>query len=44
MAVLILGGRAPEYLRHQEQVLELVRRFHGAGKWIFAICVTEPAK
>jgi protease I len=37
-AVLILGGRAPEYLRNDARVLEIVRAFDEAGKWIFAIC------
>ncbi|MBI4875927.1 MAG: DJ-1/PfpI family protein [Acidobacteria bacterium] len=37
-AILILGGRAPEYLRHDARLLELVRTFHTAGKWVFAIC------
>jgi protease I len=37
-AVLILGGRAPEYLRHDARVLALVRGFHASGKWVFAIC------
>jgi protease I len=37
-AVLILGGRAPEYLRNDARVLEIVRAFDQAGKWIFAIC------
>jgi protease I len=37
-AVLVLGGRAPEYLRHDPRVLDLVRAFHDAGKWVFAIC------
>ncbi|MGA2599261.1 MAG: DJ-1/PfpI family protein [Bryobacteraceae bacterium] len=37
-AVLILGGRAPEYLRNNARVLEIVREFEHAGKWIFAIC------
>jgi protease I len=34
----IPGGRAPEYLRLDEQVLELVRAFNDAGKPIAAIC------
>jgi len=38
VAVLILGGRAPEYLRDNEQVLEIVRAFDREGKWVFAIC------
>ena len=37
-AILLLGGRAPEYLRHDEKLLDLVREFHAAGKWVFAIC------
>ncbi len=37
-AVLILGGRAPEYLRNNRGLLELVRGFEAGGKWIFAIC------
>ena len=37
-AILILGGRAPEYLRHDARLLELVRAFESSDKWIFAIC------
>lgn len=37
-AVLILGGRAPEYLRNNAKVIEIVRGFGRQGKWIFAIC------
>jgi len=37
-AVLILGGRAPEYLRNNRVLLDLVRAFDQQGKWIFAIC------
>lgn len=37
-AVLLIGGRAPEYLRNNEQVIEIVQAFHGAGKLLFAIC------
>lgn len=37
-AVLILGGRAPEYLRNNAKVIEIMRRFDQQGKWIFAIC------
>lgn len=37
-AVLVLGGRAPEYLRNNSAVLELLRAFGDAGKWVFAIC------
>lgn len=37
-AVLVLGGRAPEYLRHDARVLQIVRAFDAQQKWIFAIC------
>ena len=37
-AILILGGRAPEYLRNNPVLLDIVRAFDHAGKWIFAIC------
>jgi protease I len=37
-AVLVLGGRAPEYLRHDARVIEIVRAFDRAQKWLFAIC------
>lgn len=37
-AVLILGGRAPEYLRNNAGVLDIVRAFDRQEKWIFAIC------
>jgi protease I len=37
-AVLCIGGRAPEYLRNNERVLDIIRQFDRDGKWIFAIC------
>ena len=37
-AVLLLGGRAPEYLRNNPRVLSIVREFHEREKWIFSIC------
>lgn len=36
--LLIPGGRAPEYLRLNPRVLQLVRDFNAAGKPIAAIC------
>lgn len=36
--LLIPGGRAPEYLRLNPRVLQLVREFNTAGKPIAAIC------
>src|SRR5271166_2360856 len=37
-ALVIPGGRAPEYLRLNEQVLQIVRHFAQAKKPIAAIC------
>ena len=37
-ALVIPGGRAPEYLRLNEQVLAVVRHFAGSNKPIAAIC------
>ena len=37
-ALVIPGGRAPEYLRLNERVLALVRQFNDANKPIAAIC------
>jgi protease I len=37
-ALVIPGGRAPEYLRLNEDVIRLVRHFVGADKPIAAIC------
>jgi protease I len=37
-ALVIPGGRAPEYIRLNQKVLEIVRHFAEAGKPIAAIC------
>ena len=37
-ALVIPGGRAPEYIRLDEKVLQVVRHFAEAGKPIAAIC------
>lgn len=37
-AVLVLGGRAPEYLRNDKRVLDIVRAFRDQDRWVFAIC------
>ena len=37
-ALVIPGGRAPEYLRLNPRVLEIVRHFNDQGKPIAAIC------
>src|ERR1041384_5014165 len=36
-AILILGGRAPEYLRNDASLLSLLREFASQDKGIFAI-------
>jgi len=37
-AIVLLGGRAPEYLRNNAALLDLTRKFSETGKWIFSIC------
>jgi protease I len=37
-AVLLPGGRAPEYLRNDKRVIAVVQEFAAADKYIFAIC------
>jgi len=37
-ALVIPGGRAPEYLRMNERVLETVRHFFNSGKPVAALC------
>jgi protease I len=37
-AVLIPGGRAPEYLRNDPAVISIVKKFSKENKYIFAIC------
>jgi protease I len=37
-ALVVPGGRAPEYLRLDERVLDLVRHFADSGKPIAALC------
>jgi protease I len=37
-ALVVPGGRAPEYLRMNQQVLEIVRHFDREGKPIAALC------
>lgn len=37
-AVLLIGGRAPEYLRNNQRLIEIVKEFHRKGKWVFSIC------
>jgi len=36
--VMLIGGRAPEFLRHDAKLIQIVREFHQRGKWIFSIC------
>ena len=37
-ALLLVGGRAPEYLRNNCEVIEIVWEFDRQAKWVFAIC------
>src|SRR5689334_5037323 len=37
-SILLIGGRAPEYLRNDSRVIEIVQDFYNSGKYVFAIC------
>jgi len=37
-AVLLIGGRAPEFLRNDPTVIKIVQEFNQSNKFIFAIC------
>ena len=37
-AILLIGGRAPEFLRHHGRLIQIVQEFHRRDKWIFSIC------
>lgn len=37
-AVLLIGGRAPEFLRNDQNTIDIVRHFSDHDKFIFAIC------
>jgi len=38
VAIVLIGGRAPEYLRHDDRVIEITKEFVAKDKWIFSIC------
>ena len=37
-AILLIGGRAPEFLRNDQKVIAIVQHFSKSDKYIFAIC------
>ncbi|TDH17921.1 DJ-1/PfpI family protein [Segetibacter sp. 3557_3] len=38
LALLIPGGRAPEFLRNDQRVINIVKAFFDSNKYLFAIC------
>src|SRR3569833_880195 len=38
VALLLMGGRAPEYLRNDKKLIALTQEFAKLGIWIFSIC------
>ena len=38
VAILLIGGRAPEFLRHNKTLIKIVQAFHKQDKWILSIC------
>jgi protease I len=37
-AIMLIGGRAPEFLRHNAKLIKIIKDFHKQDKWIFAVC------
>ena len=37
-AMVLMGGRAPEFLRHHKGLIRLVKQFHQLGKGLFSVC------
>ena len=38
IAMVLIGGRAPEFLRYDKKLIKLVREFDQKKKWIFSVC------
>ena len=38
VAMVLIGGRAPEFLRYNEHLIALVKDFDAKKKWIFSVC------
>lgn len=38
MGMLLIGGRAPEFLRHEDTLISLVKAFADSGKWLYSVC------
>ncbi len=38
VAMVLIGGRAPEFLRYNAALIRLVRDFDKKKKWIFSVC------
>ena len=38
VAVLCIGGRAPEYLRNNDKLMSILKEMDKLGKWHFSIC------
>ena len=38
VAVLLIGGRAPEFLRHDKKVTDIVKEFDQKEKFVLSIC------
>lgn len=38
IAVLCIGGRAPEYLRNNKKCMAILKEMYKQGKWHFSIC------
>ncbi len=37
-AILLIGGRAPEFLRHEDKLIAITKKFAAQDKWILSLC------
>ena len=38
VAAILIGGRAPEFLRHNAKLIRVMKEMDRRGQWIFSIC------
>lgn len=38
LGMMLIGGRAPEFLRHEDELIRLVKTFAEQDKWLFSVC------
>ena len=38
VGMMLIGGRAPEFLRHDKTLIQVVKNFADQDKWLFSVC------